>query len=186
MSRLADGRSRLFHLGTEPVLPRYIELSRRYDIGVSSRATIIGCAGVAELDYGSENRRLPEQKSARDLVWTSNRTFQGWTCSQCEWNCPLPTLLTDADARTAYDRLASAKFREHKCAEHLARIEQLEDEQSYTARIRKLVSQGFKPKDAVELFLQEISLEHRNDPKIMARAKSEGEDFLRRVKAGML
>ena len=90
------------------------------------------------------------------------------------------------EARTAYDRLASGKFREHHCAEHLARLEQVQDEESFTARIRKLVSQGFKPKDAVELFLQEIGLEFRNDPKALARAKAEGEDFLRRVKAGML
>jgi len=94
--------------------------------------------------------------------------------------------LTDADARTAYDRLASAKFREHTCADHLARLGQLEDDQSFTTRIRKLVSQGFKPKDAVELFLQEIALEYRNEPKTLAKAKAEGEDFLRRVKAGLI
>lgn len=134
---------------------------------------------------GADHRSLQE-KTARELVWTSHHTFQGWTCSQCEWNYPLPTLLSDADARSAYDRLASGKFREHKCEEHLARLAQLEDEESFTKRIRKLISQGFKPKDAVELFLQEVSLEYRNDPKTLARAKAEGEDFLRRVKAGML
>jgi hypothetical protein len=138
------------------------------------------------VDYGKEDRRSLEDKTARQLVWTSNRTFQGWTCSQCEWNYPLPTLLTDADARTAYDRLAAGKFREHKCADHLARLAQMEDDESFTARIRKLVSQGFKPKDAVELFLQEMALEFRDDPKAMARAKAEGEDFLRRVKAGLI
>jgi hypothetical protein len=95
-------------------------------------------------------------------------------------------LLTDADARTAYDRLASGKFREHKCADHLARLGQFEDDESFTSRIRKLVSQGFKPKDAVELFLQEISLEFRGDAKALARAKAEGEDFLRRVKTGLI
>jgi len=138
------------------------------------------------VDYGSGDGRSLEEKTARQLIWTSNRTFQGWTCSQCEWNYALPTLLTDADARSAYDRLAAGKFREHKCAEHLARLEQVEDDESFTARMRKLVSQGFKPKDAVELFLQEIALEFRNDPKALARAKAEGEDFLRRVKAGLL
>ena len=137
------------------------------------------------MNVGADHRAL-EEKTARQLIWTSNRTFQGWTCSQCEWNYPLPTLLSDADARTAYDRLAAAKFREHKCADHLARFEQVVDDQSFTARMRKLVSQGFKPKDAVELFLQEIQLEYRNDAKIMARAKAEGEDFLRRVKAGLI
>lgn len=135
---------------------------------------------------GSDDHRTLQQKTARELVWTSHRTFQGWTCSQCEWNSPLPTLLSDAEARMAYDRLAAAKFREHVCADHLTRLGMIEDDESFTARIRKLVSQGFKPKDAVELFLQEAALEFRNEPKTLARAKAEGEDFLRRVRAGLI
>jgi hypothetical protein len=135
---------------------------------------------------GRDDHRTPPEKSARELVWTSNRTFQGWTCSQCEWNSPLPTLLSNTDARTAYDRLAAGKFREHTCAEHMARIGTFEDDESFTARIRKLISQGFKPKDAVELFLQEVALEFRNEPRTLARARAEGEDFLRRVRAGLI
>ena len=144
-------------------------------------------AGVACVvnETGGDHRTL-QGKTARGIVWTSNHSFQGWTCSQCEWNYPLPTLLSDTDARTAYDRLASAKFKEHKCADHLSRLGQIEDEESFTARIRKLISQGFKPKDAVELFLQEAALEYRGDPKTLAKAKAEGEDFLRRLRAGLL
>ena len=136
-------------------------------------------------DSAADHRRL-HQNTARELIWTSHRTFQGWTCSQCDWNYPVPTLLTDADARTAYDRLAAAKFREHSCADHMARLELAEGQDSFTGRIRKLIKQGFKPKDAVELFLQEVQLEYRNDPKTLARAKAEGEDFLRRLKAGLI
>src|SRR5262252_3101878 len=77
------------------------------------------CGSGCVVDYGSDDHRTPEQKTTRELVWTSNRTFQGWTCSHCEWNSPLPTLLSDADARTAFDRLAATKFREHVCADHL-------------------------------------------------------------------
>jgi hypothetical protein len=124
-------------------------------------------------------------KTAREMIWTSNRSFQGWTCSQCEWNSPLPTLLNDPEAKTAYDRLAAAKFRDHKCADHLARFAPA-DPNSFTARIRKLVAQGFKPKDAVELFLQEIELEYRDRPQTLAQAKAESEDFLRRVRAGLI
>ena len=138
------------------------------------------------MDYSSNDHRSLQDKTARQIIWTSHHTFQGWTCSQCEWNYPLPTLLTDADARTAYDRLASAKFKEHTCADHLVRLAQPEDEESFTKRIRKLISQGFKPKDAVELFLQEAALEYRSDPKTLAKAKAESEDFLRRMKAGLL
>jgi len=136
------------------------------------------------VSYGNGDQRPLQEAVARGLIWTSDRTFEGWTCSQCGWNYPLPTLLSDADARTAYDRLAAAKFREHKCAEHAARLMPAEGE--FTSHIKKLISQGFKPKDAVELFLQEVGLEYRNDPKALARAKTEGEDFLRRLKAGLI
>lgn len=126
-----------------------------------------------------------QDKTARQLLWTSHRTFQGWTCSQCEWNYPVPTLLTDADAKTAFDRLAASKFREHKCADHLARLGPVLDE-GFSSRIRKLVSQGFKPKDAVELMLQEVALEYRGQAKVLEQAKGEGEDFLRRLRAGVI
>lgn len=133
---------------------------------------------------GKDDRSLLE-KSSRELIWTSNRTFQGWTCSQCEWNYPLPTLLAEAEAKTAYDRLAAGKFKEHKCGDHLARLSTADNE-SFTPRIRKLVAQGFKPKDAVEILLQEVALEYRNQPKVMEQAKADGEDFLRRMKAGLI
>lgn len=135
------------------------------------------------MDPGKD--RSLQERTARELIWTSRHSFQGWTCSQCEWTYPLPTLLNDPEARTAYDRLAAGKFREHKCADHLARLSSADNE-SFTPRIRKLVAQGFKPKDAVELMLQEVALEYRNQPKVLAQAKVDGEDFLRRVKAGLI
>lgn len=137
------------------------------------------------MEHDKKDDRSLEERTARELIWTSHHAFQGWTCSQCEWNYALPTLLNDPEARTAYDRLAAAKFREHKCADHLRRLV-TPDQESFTPRIRKLVSQGFKPKDAVELFLQEVALEYRNQPKVLARAKEEAEDFLRRVRAGLI
>jgi hypothetical protein len=142
--------------------------------------------GVAPLMASSSDHRSLQEKTARELLWTSNRAFHGWTCSQCEWNAPIPTLLNDPEAKTAYDRLAAGKFRDHKCADHLSRLGSADDADSFTPRIRKLVTQGFKPKDAVELFLQEVALEYRNQPKILAQAKADGEDFLRRVRAGLI
>jgi len=145
-----------------------------------------GAGGRDQLmDRAADNRTL-QDNSARELIWTSNHSFHGWTCSQCEWNSPLPTLLQDPEAKTAFDRLATAKFRDHKCPDHLARLGSADDSDSFTPRIRKLVAQGFKPKDAVELFLQEIALEYRNQPKVQAQAKADGEDFLRRVRAGLI
>lgn len=136
------------------------------------------------MESSGKDQRSLDERTARELIWTSNRTLQGWSCSRCEWHYPLPTLLTEAEARTAYDRLAAARFREHKCIEHLSRLGA--DNESFTPRIRKLVSQGFKPKDAVELFLQEVALEYRGQPKILERAKADGDDFLRRLKAGLI
>src|ERR1700733_13103446 len=137
------------------------------------------------MDRATDSRTLKDN-TASEPLWTSNPSFHGWTCSRCEWNPPLPTLLHDPEAKTAFDRLAAAKFRDHKCADHLSRLGSADDTDSFTPRIRNLVSQGFKPKDAVELFLQEIALEYRNQPKVLEQARADGEDFLRRVRAGLI
>ena len=131
------------------------------------------------------NKRSEEAKTSRAIIWVAEHSLQGWTCSQCDWNYPVPTLLTTAEAKTAYDRLALGKFREHVCADHPSRLAST-DSQSFTARIRKLCAQGFKPKDAVELLLQEVALEYRNQPKVLEQARTEGEDFLRRVREGLI
>lgn len=136
-------------------------------------------------DRSSKDRSsTPPKTATRELVWTFDRSFQGWTCSACEWNYPLPTLLNDTEAKNAYDRLATAKFREHKCEDHLMRLAAASD--SFTARIKKMISHGYKPKDAVELFLQEVQLEYRNQPKVLAQAQLEADDFLRRLRAGLI
>ena len=131
------------------------------------------------------DNRGEEAKKHRTIIWVAEHGFQGWTCSQCEWNYPLPTLLNDAEAKSAYDRLALGKFREHACEGHASRLGPA-DSQSFTARMRKLVAQGFKPKDAVDLVMQEVMLEYRNQPKVVEQARGEGEDFLRRVREGLI
>jgi len=137
------------------------------------------------MELGGTNHQNLREKTARELLWTSHRTFQGWTCSQCEWNYPVPELLTDADAKTAFDRLAASKFKDHKCSEHAARLGPALDE-GFSSKIRKLILQGFKPKDAVELMLQDVALEYRGQPKVLEQAKAEAEDFLRRMRAGVI
>ena len=54
----------------------------------------------------------------RWLTWVSHQRLTGWACSQCGWTFPVPSMLTDKDAKSAYDRLASSKFQEHDCALH--------------------------------------------------------------------
>jgi hypothetical protein len=94
-------------------------------------------------------------------------------------------MLNDADARSAYDRLASSKFQDHDCrsSQNTPAAGYLEN---FSDRARRLVTRGFKPKDAADIVMQEIMLEHRNDPVISERARSDAEDFLRRVKQGLI
>jgi hypothetical protein len=136
-------------------------------------------------DQRTAGARPAHPLSGRELLWTVEPSFHGWACSQCEWNDPVPTLLNDPDAKTAYDRLAASKFRQHKCEDHLSRLPSSRAD-SFTARIKKMIAHGFKPKDAVELLVQEVSLECPNQPKVLAQAKAEGEDFLRRLRAGLI
>jgi hypothetical protein len=50
----------------------------------------------------------------------------------------------------------------------------------------KLLKVGYKPKDAVNIALDEIALENRNDPKVMAQARVDAQDFMRRVREGRI
>jgi hypothetical protein len=41
---------------------------------------------------------------------------------------------------------------------------------------------GLKPKDAVEILLQEVALERGNNPKAMEKARADADEFLRRIR----
>ncbi len=121
----------------------------------------------------------------RWLTWVSHQRLTGWACSQCGWTFPVPAMLTDQEAKSAYDRLAASKFQDHDCSVH-GEPAVLVDSESFAARARKLVTRGFKPKDAAQITLQEITFENRNDPKAASKAQADAEDFLRRVKDGLI
>lgn len=119
------------------------------------------------------------------LIWIADREPQGWACSQCTWMCPKPSLLSGTEGKSAYDRLASAKFAEHDCTRYAPRWTQPE-QNSFSQKARNLIMRGFRPKDAVELTLQEMMLEHRENPKLIEKARVDAEEFLRRVKEGLI
>ena len=122
----------------------------------------------------------------KQLTWVSGPSFSGWTCSQCKWNYSVPELLSDPEARAAYDRLASAKFQSHNCADH-GSLERPAEEDDFTQRARKLIHSGLKPRDAVDIAMKEILFEsHNTDPKFTDQLRTQGDDFLRRVKQGLL
>jgi hypothetical protein len=126
----------------------------------------------------------------RSLIWIEGDA-KGWACSQCQWRYPLPTLLTGEEAREAYDRLATAKFRAHQCqltssfSAPKPEIKQYADT-AFAERARTLIKRGFTPKVAVDLVLHETEIEHRNDPRIMEKARADAEDFLSRARRGLI
>ena len=122
---------------------------------------------------------------ARSMIWVADPDFHGWICSDCEWNSAIPALLGDPEARSAFDRLASGKYREHNCPDFPKRNFSPRAE-SITERMRSLVKRGYKPKDAADLVLQEISLEYRQQAGIRKQAQDEAQDFLRRVREGII
>lgn len=97
----------------------------------------------------------------------------------------MPSLLNDPEAKSAYDRLAHAKFAEHDCAKYAAKQDPSQDE-VFSDRVRKLIARGYKPKDAVDLVLQEVQLEYRTQPKKLEKARAEAEEFLRNLRQGRI
>jgi hypothetical protein len=124
---------------------------------------------------------------ARSLIWVQSDADVGWACSSCQWRFPLPTLLSDKDARDAYDRLAASKFREHECkAQSVPAAPPKNMGPTLEERARMLIRSGYRPKVAVELVIEEIALEHRNDPRIMEKARRDAEDFLLKIRKGLI
>jgi len=126
----------------------------------------------------------------RSLIWISG-DMDGWACSNCRWRFPVPTLLGGEEAKEAYDRLAAAKFREHRCeAEPRFSTAKAETKPNgviaFVDRARVLIKHGYTPKVAVELVLHEIETEHRSDPGIMQKARAEAEDFLQKTRRGLI
>jgi hypothetical protein len=115
----------------------------------------------------------------------------GWACANCGWTFPIPTLLSGDDAMGAYDRLAAAKFREHKCeldARFPAAKEPAKQEadSGFAERARILIKRGYKPKVAVELTLDEMEIEHGRDRTFMEKVRGDAEDFLWKVGKGLI
>jgi hypothetical protein len=124
---------------------------------------------------------------ARSLIWVQGDADVGWACSSCHWRFPVPTLLGDKDARDAYDRLAAAKFREHECAAQTSTAVPAKNTgPTFAERARTLIRSGYRPKVAVDLVVQEIALEHRNDARVMEKARLDAEDFLLKIRKGLI
>jgi len=126
----------------------------------------------------------------RSLIWMET-DVNGWACSNCRWRFPVPTLLSGEEAKGAYDRLAAAKFRQHICDAATGFSSKtpeakLNVDSAFTERARTLIKRGYRPKVAVELVLQETEIEHGNDPKFMEKARADAEDFLQRVRTGLI
>ena len=123
----------------------------------------------------------------RSLVWVQGDADAGWACSSCRWRFPVPTLLSSEEGREAYDRLAAAKFEQHKCEAQTSSPAIKEGAgDAFAGRARILIKRGYKPKDAVELLLEETALECRDDPSTMKKARVEAEDFLLKISKGLI
>ncbi len=122
----------------------------------------------------------------RSLAWAQEAGNPRWICSECEWSYPLPTLLADPEARTAFDRLARARFEKHNCTDYPRNAASVPGKEAFSDRARKFIAHGYKPKDAVQLVLDEIELEYRMQPSVIEKARKDAEDFLRKLRLGQI
>jgi len=126
----------------------------------------------------------------RSLIWIGGEA-KGWACSNCRWKFPVPTLLSGEEAKGAYDRLAAAKFREHTCEAGTGLFAAEEETKldagvSFVERARMLIKRGYTPKVAAELVLHEMEFEHGNNSTMMDKARADAQDFLLKVRKGLI
>ena len=124
---------------------------------------------------------------AQSLIWIQGSSDPGWACSSCRWKFPVPTLLSSDEAKSAYDRLAASKFRAHICETHTTPAPvKANTGPTFAERAGRLIKAGYKPKDAVELVTQEIILEHGHEPNAKEKARVEAEEFLYKIRKGLI
>jgi len=126
----------------------------------------------------------------RSLIWIGGDE-KGWACSNCRWKFPVPTLLSGEEAKGAYDRLAAGKFREHQCEAGTSFFAaepetKLDPAAPFAERARMLIKRGYAPKVAAQLVLHEIEFEQGNDSRMIEKARADAEDFLLRVRKGLI
>ena len=121
---------------------------------------------------------------ARSLIWM-DIPEPGWACSDCAWTYPVPALLSDLEARSAYDRLASDRFQKHECLSG-KKSSQPNSYEKFAERARALILRGFLPKTAVEVTLHELEFELAANPKALQQAKLDAESFLQKIRKGMI
>ncbi len=126
----------------------------------------------------------------RSLVWMGE-DVKGWACSNCQWKFPVPTLLSEGEAKDAYDRLAAARFREHRCeaeASSFAAVQETAPDAgvSFAERAKIIIKRGYTPKVAVDLVLHEMEFELGVDSRKMDKAHADAEDFLEKVRKGLI
>jgi len=56
----------------------------------------------------------------------------------------------------------------------------------FVSRVRTLIMRGHKAKNAVEMVIREIAEETGGDPDIVQKARQAGEEFMERVKIGLI
>ena len=91
----------------------------------------------------------------RWLTWVSHQRLTGWACSQCGWTFPVPAMLTDQEAKSAYDRLAASKFQDHDCSVH-GEPAVLVDSESFAARARSWSPADSNPKTPPRLLCRKL------------------------------
>jgi hypothetical protein len=124
---------------------------------------------------------------AWSLIWIQGSSDPGWACSSCRWKFPVPTLLSSDEAKSAYDRLAASKFRAHICETQTTPASvKANTGPTFAERAGRLIKAGYKPKDAVELVTEEIILEHGHEPNAKEKASAEAEEFLYKIRKGLI
>ena len=124
------------------------------------------------------------------LIWIEGQE-SGWACSNCAWKCPVPAQPGGEEAKRAFHGIAAARFSEHICGgvagpSPLPPSAQSQTDHALVGRARMLIMRGYKPQDAVELVLRETELENSNDPRVLAEIRAQADDFLLRVRQGLI
>lgn len=82
--------------------------------------------------------------------------------------------------------MALDRFREHRCLSLASRPVERVGCPNFAERARAFIKRGITPKNAVEMVLREVEFEFGKDARAMMKARMDAEEFLLKVRKGLI
>jgi hypothetical protein len=153
-----------------------------------ARSLTVGEIVTVEIPLAASRRLHIPARVARCLG--TQYGFQ-FTALSHEQRASLQSAVANLPEADVGDQFGGATLRKHHAApttgvSTLERASNRDPDTAFADRARALIKRGYTPKVAVDLVLHELQVEHGDNSRLMDKARSDAEEFLFKLRRGLI